>query len=346
VQDRAQLSLGICALSHFLQAGIVASKPPMGRNFLLLVALLATLVLLGTWDNRRQMQRMLDDGYPTTAQITGAQFQRTAPFAVDGWRPRLVEQSLSVDLSWQGKDGKPRTFSKVPVSESFEHSIVNGEQVRLIPVPVKVLDDSLTVPVITSDASARLESLQGWLTASGYSALAAWAGFGALSLIGARGRRRSFTAAPVRPLPPRRTFFGLALLALGGFLVFSAWSASSAASAVSMGGEQITADLLEARQVNGGPTVRLGWKDDAGVHHYGPMKVSETFWNKITQNGQLAVHQTAIRYRSDEQPIARPVIVDDTPETPWSAKVAIAAGVLLMMFGAALLVSGLRARRN
>jgi hypothetical protein len=317
----------------------------MGRNFLLLVALLATLVLLGSLDNRRQMQRMLDDGYPTTAQITGAQFQRTAPFAVDGWRPRLVEQSLSVDLSWQGKDGKPRTFQKVPVSDSFEHSIVNGEQVRLIPVPVKVLDDSLTVPVITSDASARLESLQGWLTASGYSALAAWAGFAALALLGSRGRR-SYTAAPARPLPPRRTFFGLGMLAVGGFLAFNAWSATSAASAISMGGEQITADILDARQINGGPTVRLGWKDDSGVHHYGPMKVSEAFWNKITQNGQLTVHQTAIRYRAEEQPIARPVIVDDTPATPWSAKVAMGAGVLLMMFGAAFLVSGLRAKRN
>ena len=43
----------------------------MGRNFLLLIALLAMLVMLGSWDNRRQMQRVLDEGYPTTAQITG-----------------------------------------------------------------------------------------------------------------------------------------------------------------------------------------------------------------------------------------------------------------------------------
>ena len=120
-----------------------------GRNLLLLIGLLATLVVVGIWDSRMQMQRVLDEGYATTAQLTGAQFQRTMPFAADGWRPRFVEQELSVDLTWQGQDGKPRTFRKVPISESLARMIVNGDQVRLIPVPVKVLDDESAPPVIT-----------------------------------------------------------------------------------------------------------------------------------------------------------------------------------------------------
>lgn len=314
----------------------------MGRNFLLLIALLATLVVLGSWDNRQQIERVLDEGYPTTAQITGAQSMPIV--AINGWRPRFIEQSLAVDLEWKGKDGQPRSFRNVPVSASLERSIVNGNQVRLLPVPVKVLDDPSAVPVITSDASARLASLQSWLAASGYAALAAWAGFAALSLLGGRGRR-TITAVPPRPPPPRRTFYGLGLLVVGGFLAFSAWSSGRSADSVAVGGEQITADILQATEIKGAHVVRLGWSDGTGVHHYGPIPISEAFWNKITQNGQLTVHQTAIRYRADD-PAGRPLIVDDAPETQWSVRIAMGAGLLLMMFGAALFASGLRARRN
>ncbi|HEY2874283.1 MAG TPA: hypothetical protein VGJ56_20330 [Reyranella sp.] len=314
----------------------------MGRNFLLLIALLATLVGMGSWDNRRQMERVLGEGYPTTAQITGAQSMPVAAF--NGWRPRLIEQSLAVDLEWKSKDGKSHIFRNVPVSAGLERSIVNGSQVRLLPVPAKVLDDGSAVPVITSDASARLASLQSWLAASGYAALAAWAGFAALSLLGGRGRR-VVTAIPPKPLPPRRTFIGLAVLVVGGFLAFSAWSSGRTVDAVALGGEQITADILQATETKGGHAIRIGWSDGTGVHHYGPIPIGEAFWNKITQNGQLTVHQTAIRYRGDD-PAARPLIVDDASEAHWSVRVAMGAGLLLILFGTALFVSGLRARRN
>jgi hypothetical protein len=315
----------------------------VGRKLLLLIAILATLVVLGCWDNRRQMQRVLDEGYATAAQITGAQHQRTLPLAADGWRPRFVEQELSVDLTWQGKDGKPRSFRKVPVSESLARSIVSGDQIRLVTVPVKVLDDESAGPVITTDASARLESLQSWLAASGYAALAAWAGFAALTLL--QGRGRTISAEPARPLPPRRTFVGLGVLVVGGFLAFNAWSTGRSADAIAMGGQEITADILDARQTRAGPAVRLGWKDGQGVHHYGPMPVSEAYWNRITRNGELTVHQAAIRYRGDD-PMARPLIVGDAPEEQWTTRVAMGAGLALMMFGAALVASGLRAQRN
>jgi hypothetical protein len=317
----------------------------LGRKLLLLIALVASLVVLGCWDNRRQMQRVLDDGYATTAQITAAQYQRKLPIAADGWRPRFVEQELSVDLTWQGKDGKPHSFGKVPISESFARTIVNGDQVRLVAVPVTVLDDESAVPVITSDASARLASLQSWLAAAGYVALASWAGFAALTLLSRRGRR-GITAAPLQPPPPRRTFVGLGLLVVGGFLAFNAWSAGRSTDSVAMGGQEVTADIVDASQTKTGYAVRLAWKDGQGaVHHYGPIPISEAFWNKITQNGQLALHQTAVRYRPDE-PQVRPLIVDDAPEQHWATRLAMGAGLLLMMFGAAFFVSGLRARRN
>jgi hypothetical protein len=316
----------------------------VGRKLLLLIALLATLVVLGCWDNRRQMQRVLDEGYATTAQLTGAQQQRSLPLAADGWRPRFVEQELSVDLTWQGKDGKAHSFRKVPISESFARSIVNGDQVRLVAVPVRVLDDESAVPIVSPDASARLESLQSWLAAAGYAALAAWAGFAALSLLPRRGR--TITAATPQPLPPRRTFIGLGLLVVGGFLAFNAWSTGRSTDSIAMAGQEVTADILDVSQGMNGYTVRLAWKDGQGaVHHYGPMPISEAFWSRITRNGELTVRQTAVRYRADDAQ-ARPLIVDDAPGQHWATRLAMGVGLLLIVFGAAFFASGLRAQRN
>src|SRR5437762_4960356 len=134
------------------------AKDAVGRKLLLLIALLATLVVLGCWDNRRQMQRVLDEGYATTAQVTGAQYQRKLPIAVDGWRPRLVEQEISVDLGWQGKDGKAHAHAKVPVSENLARTIVTGDQVRLVTLQAKVIDDD-TVPVCPDDSGPPTDPL-------------------------------------------------------------------------------------------------------------------------------------------------------------------------------------------
>jgi hypothetical protein len=324
----------------------------VGRKLLLLIALLATLVVLGCWDNRRSMQHVLDQGYATTAQVTGAQYQRKMPIAADGWRPRFVEQELSVDLRWQGKDGKPREYRKVPISEGLARNIVNGEQVRLVTLPVKVLDDETAVPVITADAAARLESLQSWLAAAGYAALASWAGFAALTLLQGRGRTVTAMAKPGAALPPRRTLIGLGALVIGGFLAFSAWSDGRSVDAISLGGSEVTADIVDTTAVpakDGGKVshaVRLAWKDGQGsVHHFGPMAVSEAFWSRISHDGQLAVRQTLIRYRPDD-PQPRPMIVDDAPERQWTTQAMMFAGLALLVIGAALLFSGLRAGRN
>ena len=114
------------------------------RNLLLLIAIFATIVAAGCWDDRRTLQRVLDDGYSTVVEITGAQNQRLAPFAFDGWRPRFVEQGLSVNLKWNGKDGKPHTFEKVPVTDDFAHTIIEGDQVRLAPVDASVAVKALS----------------------------------------------------------------------------------------------------------------------------------------------------------------------------------------------------------
>ena len=324
----------------------------MARKLLLLIALLATLVVLGSWDNRRQMQRVLAEGYATTAQVTGAQYQRNMPLAADGWWPRLVEQEISVDLGWQGRDGKAHTFRKVPISDSLARGIVNGDQVRLATLPVKVLDDGSAVPVITSDVGPRLASLQTWLTVSGCLALAGWVGFAALTLFERRAAERGLSGGSATGLPPSRLFIGLAALAIGGFLAFSAWSENHPADAIGLGGEEVAADIVAARAIpskDGGKTaytVQLSWKDSLGaVHHFGPTVVSEAFWGRITQNGELTVKQTAIRYRPGD-PQIRPVIVDDAPVQRWQSQVGMGLGLFLIVFGLALLSSALRHMRN
>jgi hypothetical protein len=320
-----------------------------GRSLLLLIALLATLVMLGCWDGRREMQRVLDQGYATTAQLTGAQFTRTMPIAADGWRPRFLEQDLAVDLSWKGKDGKTREHKKVPVTEGFAHTIISGDQVRLVTVPVKVLDDGDAVPVITADTTARLASLQTWLSLSGYIALAAWVGFAAASLFGARPLAGGSASAKPIAVPPRRTLLGLVLVLVGGFMAFQAWSEGRSNDSIAIGGKDIVAEITDATAVaakdGAAPSyvVRLSWKDGQGsVHHFGPTRVGETFWKKITQNGQLAVRQTPIRVRDDE-PMARPLLVEDAPEEHWLVRAAMIGGMGLLVVGAGLLFSAARA---
>lgn len=321
----------------------------LGHRLLFVLAWLATLVLLGCWDNRRQLQRVLDEGYPTTAEITGAQYQRTLPFAVDGWWPRFVEQALSVDLKWEGKDGKPHSHRKVPITDRLAGAIVNGEQVRLIAVPVTVLDDDLIVPAIRTDAVQRLDSLQAWTNGAGYLALAAWAGFAAMTLWLRGGRRAAIAArggaAPLHQ-PPRRAIAGMVLLFGGALATFHLWSQETAEAAARQRGTAVAAEIVDAFAFAGGHAVRVSWKDEQGaVRRYGPVPVSETYWRKITANGALTVKQAGIRYSPDDSE-RRPVMVDDPPEPGLLQRFGPSAGLVLMMVGAGCLFSAIRHSRR
>ncbi len=316
------------------------------RNLLAIVAVLASLVALGCWDNRQEMARVLDQGYATSAQIVAAQFQRTAPFAIDGWRPRFVEQALSVDLQWQGQDGKTHVFRKVPVSERFERSIVSGEQVKLIAVPVKALDDDTSVPVLTLDAAERLQSLKTWLGGSSALALAGWLGVAAMTLwrrlTPAQSARPAAAQRPVE-LPAQRILVGLMAFAVGAFLTYNA-AALGEPSDDGARSVEVTAEITAAA----GPpyTVRLGWQDgQGGVHHFGPLPVSEAYWNKITRDGKLEVHETRVRVHVDDS-MGRPEILDDAPGERWQTKAVLAGGIVLLLVGAGCLLSAGRILRR
>jgi hypothetical protein len=326
------------------------------RNLLLLIAIIASIVVAGCWDNRHIMQRVLDDGYPAIVEITGAQYTRAAPVAFDGWRPRFLEQGLSVDLRWDGKDGKQHTYQKVPVSEAFAATVIEGEQVKLAVLPAKVMDDPLAVPVINADAQARFASLQDWLKGSAWIALAAWAGFAGLTVWQARrgsaplGRPTSSARLP-RAFPPRLTLFGIVAMIVGAVLTFRAWSLADQA-APETDGIETTAHVTTAATISGGGArpqsrhgLQLSWTDtQGGVHHYGPVWVSETFWNKITSGGALTVHDVRIRY-SGTGADAKPSVVDDPPEAGWEIKFGLVSGIALMIAGAISLFWAVRSVR-
>jgi hypothetical protein len=325
------------------------------RNLLLLVAIFATVVLAGCWDNARNMQHVLDDGYSTIVEIVGAQYQRIAPFAFDGWRPRFVEQGLSVDLKWDGKDGKPHRFRKVPVTDTFAATIVSGKQVKLAILPAKVLDDPHAVPVINADAAPRFASLQRWIWFSAYVAVVGWVGFALMSvwLRQGSGKRAAPSMAgggAAAAFPPRRTLFGLVALIVGAIVAFHAWSAEEAAAGAT-GGIETTAEILSARAVQsaGGMTAHvllLSWKDAQGiVHHFGPVHVSAGFWNKITRDGQLSVHRTPIRY-GGVGAAERVTLVEDQPRPSWQLRIALVSGLVLMAAGVGSLVSATRTARR
>lgn len=321
------------------------------RNLLLLIGVFATIVAVGCWDNRRNMQRVLDSGYSVMVQITGAQPQRLAPFAFDGWRPRFVEQALSVDLKWDGRDGHPHTHAKVPVTEAFASTIVTGDQVRLAILPAKVLDDDWAVPVIDADAAARFASLQDWLMTSSWIAFAGWLGFGVMTLwLGRAGKATGAGAPSLAALPPRRTLFGIVILIMGAVLALRAWSVESADP--SAGGLETMADITSAATIGGGDgkpgkhVVQLAWKDARGaVHHFGPVPVSDDYWAKIAPGGDLSVHQTRIRYREDPMQ-TRPKILDDTGNASWQLEAFFVGGLALMVLGVGSLLSAVQAVRK
>jgi hypothetical protein len=322
----------------------------MLRNLFLMIVVFAMIVALGCWDSRREMEYVLEHGYATSAQIVGASFDRASPVTLDGWRPRFLEQAVSVDLQWRGQDGKTRVHRKVPVTERFAGTIVNGDQVKLIAVPAKVIDDDGDVPVLTLDAAARLDSLKTWLKACGLIALA---GCAALAAMGAWQRRMatmtgqaSGARAPARPIqmPSQRIMIGIVAFAVGAFLAYSASSAGGYAGGDEGGEVERT---VQISAVTANPyAVQLAWQDGrGGVHHFGPLPISERYWKEITRDGQLVVRETKVRMGGDEM-MPRPVILADAPAMQWRTQLVLGIGLALMALGLGCLLSAVRAMRR
>ena len=81
------------------------------------------------------------------------------------------------------------------------------------------------------------------------------------------------------------------------------------------------------------------------MHHFGPLPVSETFWNKITRNGKLEVHETRARVPLDDT-MARPEILEDAPGMRGRAQAVLAGGIVLLLVGTGCLLSAARTMRR
>jgi hypothetical protein len=291
-----------------------------------IIAVLGALVLVGVWDNERTIRHNLDAGYDTSAMVTGANEQHRFPLTFDGLRPRFLDETYSLNLAWRGRDGIERTRQQVPVSDEYMASLlVDRDKVRLVPVPIKVIDQEGAVPTIAPDVSSRLQHLNQFATWVGYGTAVATLVF--VVSLGARWLR-SRTAAigaesGLEPsawhIPPRLTI--LTVFCLGAAVMFGYYSFKDSrdAEAVRGHGRDVTAAITGFHStVNSDHTmsylIDLSWRDGSGAErHFGPTHVSVAFARRIAPNGALNIRQTAIRYL-EEDASARPIILADADE--------------------------------
>jgi hypothetical protein len=280
------------------------------------------LALVGIWDNERTIHRNLDDGYDTTAMVTGATEQHRSPLTFDGLRPRFVDEIYSLDLAWRGRDGIERSRQKVPVSQEYIAPLMAGDKVRLVPVPIKVMDEDGAVPTIAPDATARLERLNRLATWAGYGTAIAALVF-AVSFGGRWWRNRrtaGFGPAPATwHIPPRLAILTVFCLGFAGMVgCFSLKDGWDAATMRTHGRDAIAAITGFHTTLNSDHTaaytVDLTWQDGSGAErHFGPTHISNAYAQQIARNGTLVARQTAIRYL-EEDGSARPIIVADADE--------------------------------
>jgi hypothetical protein len=193
--ERLSTSEGHLSSQAMRRRAAMTPRGPKISDLAAVAAVVGALALLGIWDNERTIHRNLDAGYDTSAMITGANEHRRSPLTFDGLRPRFADEPYSLDLTWRGRDGIEHARQKVPVSRDYMASLMVGDKVRLVPVPIKVVDEPEAVPTITPDATARLYHLHLFATWAGYGT----AGVAFIFVVGLAGRwlrrNRSATAA-------------------------------------------------------------------------------------------------------------------------------------------------------
>jgi hypothetical protein len=312
-------------------------------DFAAVVAVVGILALVGAWDNQRTIRRNLDTGYDTSATVTGANEQHRFPLTFDGLRPRFLDQTYSLDLTWRGRDGIARASQKVPVSNEFMASLMVGDKVRLVPVPIKVVEEEGAVPTVAPDATARMDHLSGWTTWAGYgTAIAAlifavnfgWRWWRNRSAAGAAGSGPEPTAWHV---PPRLALLTVVCLGGAGMAGYYSLKDGSDAAAVRAHGRDATAAITGFHATVGSDrtvahTIDFAWRDGSGAErHYGPTHISEAYAQRIAANGALVTRQTTIRYLEEDRS-ARPIIVADADDRAAQDRIGT---VMTAVFGVA-----------
>jgi hypothetical protein len=312
-------------------------------DFAAVAVVAGALALAGVWDNERTIRHNLDAGYDTSAMVTGANEQHRFPLTFDGLRPRFVDETYSLDLTWRGRDGIEYARQKVPVSHEFMASLMVGDKVRLVPVPIKVVDEEGAVPTIAPDATARLDHLNGFATWAGYGTAVAALVF--VVNFGWRWWRKRSAGTAAGPglepaawhIPPRLAMLTVVCLgAAGGFGYFSLKD-SRDAEAMRSHGRDATAAITGFHPTVGSDhtisyTIDLAWRDGSGAErHFGPTHISGAYAQRIALNGVLVTRQTTIRYL-EEDSSARPIVTADADERAAQDRIG---RVMIAVFGLA-----------
>jgi hypothetical protein len=212
------------------------------RGILALLLAVAVAGTLGLYWNQSAFKQVLRDGYDTRGQIISAEVTaHRFPFVFDGWWPRFVDESLSIELRWTGRDGVERTRRGVAVSDAFAARITSGTQVKLIEIPVRVIDDDSSLPAVIDDVSDHLRHLQFGLEfafmaslflAAALAIVVAWQQLWQLNR-----RRTQADAGPRqwRPWPVRLTMMTVFMLGFGAFMIVNTFSRKDAGVKVGAG---------------------------------------------------------------------------------------------------------------
>lgn len=331
------------------------------RAWLGLGLTLSLAIVLALYWKQNTIERVMRTGYNTTGKITSGKItSRRFPIEIDAGWPRFVDEDLSIGLQWRGGDGVDRMRRGIAVSSAFAARITQGDQVKLLTVPIRVVDDYSSHPVLIEDVDDRLRNIRSM------SQLAqAGATFFALAFAAVIGwqkwRARSnglskpaIGSEPSRPFPILLALIAMFTLSFGAYMLVDSYRQQRAAQEMLDHGDEVIADLTrafsEVRKPGEAPSYRvtLAWTDKNGQRTlYGPTHISAAFWQQITRNNVQTVSQTKIRYL-DGRPGIRPLIMGDMAERQYQDGVGVESGAGFLAIGlivAGLMVFRLRANR-
>jgi hypothetical protein len=322
------------------------------RGFIGLFLTLCLAALLALYWKQSAIESVMRDGYNTTGKITSAEIRwRRFPIIFDAGWPRFVDEDLSIGMQWTGRDGVNRSHRGIAVSNAFAARITQGDQIKLLTVPIRVVDDDSSHPVLIEDVSDRLRNIQSMskFTQAGAAlfalALAAVVGWQKWSARNGGLSKPAIGGESSRSFPIRLALITLVTLPLGAYMLVNSYLEQSAAQEMLDHGDEVVADLTrafsEVRKPGEAPSylVTLAWTDKNGQRRlYGPTHISAAFWLQITRNNVQTVSQTKIRYL-DGKPGIRPLIVADTAERQFQDNVGVNSGAGFLAVG--LVVAGL-----
>lgn len=316
------------------------------RGVLIVFLAVGVLATLGLYWNQHAIERIMRDGYGTTGKITSAEAVSSRfPFVFDGAWPRYVDENLSIGLQWTGRDGVQRERKGIAVSAAYAARITVGNQLRLLTIPIQVIDDDSSLPVIVEDLGDHLSHIRFtsrfMLAGAGVCAVirVLVIGWQAWSARRSGPGRAAIATGSRRPVPFILAMLTAVMLLFGGYMLVNSYAEQSTLKEILDHGDEATADITraygEVNKAGEAPSylVTLAWTDKAGQQQtYGPTHISPAFWRQITRNGVQTVRRARIRYLAG-RPDARPLILDDAAEAQYQNSFGVKGGAVFLAIG-------------